>query len=530
MSTSGEKNVNDFQKITGLTEQIAKQCFSAFGNYAVALASFAQSYPNLPKSYFLNPNAANKNAKEINSELLAIYRRARELKAKSGQLDKEVWKNYGKEATPQPQKSEPPKPPAVGGSSATSIFPGFPPAKAPGKMDSFSFGFGQSAGGAPRTASNAPIAPFPSAFSGFGKPAQAAASSAVKSAAPEKKPPEETSATHFTGPYFELPQFWEEEVLKRAPLFNCDKGFIEQNKDKLRPRMEKWLKRSSFYRKPLTYFKVDNVDEEVVRVIIKDADRTFFHPEHRAKLVAFLHALSHEFKAYGQAMSYLSALCMLALTEEETASIIRFVSTEYIKGHWAAEAVGFATSAWVVEYFMQKRFPDVAKHLDSLNLWPDTYLQKILTGLCIHVLPFNDLFDFLDAFMLGGLRYLVRFCLAIVEHYRDKILSIKSTTEANTLYEIMRLDRNVADRNDVQAILKRAPFIDLGEDEENIDVIRSQVYEKKVEPRLVRAPKTNTYEPCSMCEERPPEWWNDDIGAVCSPCKEANPGTKFENF
>lgn len=56
----------------------------------------------------------------------------------------------------------------------------------------------------------------------------------------------------------------------------------------------------------------------------------------------------HEFKAYGQAMSYLAGLCMLVLNEQEAATVIRFVATQYIRGHWAEEAVGFSTNAWVV--------------------------------------------------------------------------------------------------------------------------------------------------------------------------------------
>ncbi|CCW69987.1 unnamed protein product [Phytomonas sp. Hart1] len=557
MSTSRKKNVQDFQQITGLTEPIARECFAAFGNYPAALASFAQSYPDLPSRYFAKAEGGGPNVQAINSELRAIYQHARELKARTGLANEEVWRRYAEEAPPETKTANPF---TTVGSFAAGIVSSPPAEKTPATSNPFAFGFGKPTGepaaasmpnvfgfgkptGEPAAASmpnvfgfgkptgEATAKPMPSSFTGSGKPPKASApSSAVEHALPPPKEPVEIPATHFTGPFFDSSMFWEEEVLKQAPLFNCNNGFIEANRDTLRTRMEKWLQRTDFYRKPIKYLAIDDEDEEIVRVIIKDADRTFFYPEHRTKLVMFLHAMNHEFKAYGQAMSYLSALCMLTMNEEEAASIIRFVSTEYIKGHWASEAVGFATSAWVVEHFMRQKFEDVAKHLDSLNLWPDTYLQKILTGLCVHVLSFNDLFDFLDAFMAEGLRYLIGFCLAIVEHYHDAILSIKSSVEANTLYEIMRLDRNVADRNDVQAILQRAPQIDLGDDIANIDLIRSQVYDKKVAPRLVRAPKTNTFEPCSICEERPPEWWNDDIGAVCSPCKDSNPTTKFENF
>ncbi|CAG9584197.1 conserved hypothetical protein [Leishmania major strain Friedlin] len=550
------------QKITGLKEARAKECFDAFGSYPAALASFAQSFSSIPADFFEDTTVAHKNAEKINDELRVIHRKARELKAKSGKSDAEVWKMYSAEqqalsaaTAPTTQGSVPGKAPAkqanVSGalaapstSSASASAFGFGAAAStqttsmPGAKPMF--GFGNVATTTPKPASDAAA---PISF-GFGKTAATTATTATApsvssfGAAAEaatadlasKKPVKYCKPTHFTGPYFDMPLFWQVEVVERAPLLNLNNGFLEAHKDELRPRLEKWVEKAAFYRKPVQYVQIEDEDEDVVRVIIKDADRTFFHPDHRRKMVAFLNAMYHEFHAYGQAMSYLAGLCMLVLTEVETAAVIRFVATEYLKGHWAAEAVGFATSAWVVEYFMQKQQPEVAKHLEKLNFWPDTYLQKILTGLCIHVLQFNELFSFLDAFMQGGMRFLIRFCLAIVEHFRSELLAIKSSTEANELYELMRLDYRVADHEDVLAILQRAPSIDLGEDGNSIDLIRSQVYEKRIAPRLQRAPKTETFEPCEICDKKRPKWWNEDLGAVCDGCKTTHPHIEFEKY
>ncbi|KAL7707372.1 GTPase activating protein [Lotmaria passim] len=557
------------QRVTGLTEARAKECFDAVGNYPAALASFAQSFSALPADYFQDVQVARANASKINDELRAIYREARELKSASGKSDAEVWKAYPVEpdekAAAAPSAPAPPAALPTKSAAAGSLFTfgnsGIAQAAAPAPAGATKFSFGVNStaaapqpsvlGAAPGTTSIF-AAPAPAsgaltstAMFGFGAAAAAksapsgasAATAKSEAAAPTeapaavvKKPVKYCSPKHFTGPYFDMPRFWQEEVVGRAPLLNLNNGFLEAHKDELRPRLEKWVAKAAFYRKPVKYVEIEDNDEEVVRVIIKDADRTFFDPEHRKKMVAFLHAMYHEFHAYGQAMSYLAGLCMLVLTEEETAAVIRFVATEYIKGHWAAEAVGFATSAWVVEHFMQKLQPDVAKHLEQLNFWPDTYLQKILTGLCIHVLQFNELFQFLDAFMADGLPYLIRFCLAIVEHFRTNLLAIKSSTEANELYELMRLDSRVADREDVLTILARAPSIDLGEDGNSIDLIRSQVYTKRIEPRLKRAPKTETFEPCEVCEKNRPKWWNDDLGAVCDSCKDSHPDLEFEKY
>uniref|UniRef100_A0A0A9YHF0 Carabin n=1 Tax=Lygus hesperus TaxID=30085 RepID=A0A0A9YHF0_LYGHE len=104
---------------------------------------------------------------------------------------------------------------------------------------------------------------------------------------------------------------------------------------------------------------------------------------------------------------------------------------------------------------MQKQLPEIATHLQELNIWPDTYLQKILSGLCIHVLRFSELFQFLDAFVQGGLRYLIRFCLALIEHFRSDILSVRTMNSCSTIYEVMRLDDKVADQRDIKQILAR---------------------------------------------------------------------------
>ncbi|KAG5490804.1 hypothetical protein JKF63_00926 [Porcisia hertigi] len=604
------------QKITGLKEAHAKECFDSFGSYPAALASFTQSFSSIPTDFFEDLKVAHTNAEKINDELRVIYREARELKKKSGKPDAEVWKTYAAleapsavstpgtqdsvlEKAPLVQKSILGAPAAAMPSStgSSAAFPSTSPSAAaapvfgfgvpasnstpitqgsvlgeapttqkstfgtPAAASASTFGFGAAAATkttptsdvkpvfgfdnvvkTTATSSSGTTAPVSFGFgqtvgvtattnpspavSGFG----AAAEAATADLASDKKAPKYCTPTHFTGPYFDMPLFWQAEVVERAPLLNLNNGFLEAHKDELRSRLEKWVKKAAFYQKPVQYVELEDEDEGVVRVIIKDADRTFFHPDHRRKMVAFLNAMYHEFHAYGQAMSYLAGLCMLVLSEAETAAVLRFVATEYLKGHWAAEAVGFATSAWVVEHFMHKKYPEVAKHLEKLNFWPDTYLQKILTGLCIHVLQFNELFTFLDSFMEGGMRFLIRFCLAIVEHFRTELLAVKSSAEANELYELMRLDSRVADREDILAILQRAPSVDLGEEGNSIDLIRSQVYEKRIAPRLQRAPKTEAFEPCGICDKNRPKWWSEELGAVCDDCKANHPGVVLEKY
>ncbi|KEG13871.1 putative GTPase activating protein [Trypanosoma grayi] len=533
--------LEDFVALTGLKATYAKGCYDRFGGYAPALASFAQSYTSLPEDYFEEKDRVVKNAGVINEELKLIYKKAREIKSALNVADDGVWAFYYTHQSvtkplqqqQQHQQQKPANAFQFGASSNPSgqLF-GFAngtgnntTSSAPTSA-SLNFGFGP----APVTSSSSATAAVsvPPAFAGFGQPKKVTEET-VKKAFHENEV-KYCEPSHFTGPFFDMPLFWKEEVEGQCPLLNLNKGFLEENRDVLHKRLEVWAKKAAFFQKPVRYVEIGDDDEETVRVIIKDADRTFFHPEHRKKFVAFLNAMHHEFKAYGQAMSYLAGLCLLVLNEEETAAVLRFVSTTYIPGHWAAEAIGFASSAWVVESFMQRLFPDVAKHLEELKFWPDTYLQKILTGLCIHVLNFRELFEFLDLFMESGFKFLIKYCLAIVEHFRSDLLGIKTVNDANAVYEIMRLDSKVADLQDVRAILRRAPLMDLGEDGDNIDVIRMQVYDKHVAPRLQRAPKVEAFEPCEVCGERKPTWWNDDLGAVCSVCKEANSEITFTKF
>ncbi|EKF29707.1 hypothetical protein MOQ_006494 [Trypanosoma cruzi marinkellei] len=516
--------LEDFITVTGLKFCYAKECFERFGGYAPALASFAQSYPSLPTDYFEEVGRVERNAEVINTELKLIYRRAREIKSQSGKEDGGVWAVYY--TRPPPPESKPQNFNASSADKAPkpfgSVFSFTGTTSAAASPGAMNFGFG-----AQPVPSSSEAAPVSTMFGGFGQ---------KKTTEEKKKTPNNEravkyrEATHFTGPLFDMPLFWREEVEGRCPLLNLDKGFLEENRDVLRKRLEKWVKKAEFFMKPVKYLEVDDEDEETIRVIIKDADRTFFHPEHRNKFVNFLTAMHNEFNAYGQAMSYLAGLCLLVLSEEETAAVLRYVANVHIPGHWAAEAVGFSTTAWVVEGFMKRKFPDVAKHLEELKLWPDTYLQKVLTGLCIHVLDFKDLFVFLDLFMDGGVKFLIKYCLAIVEHFRSDLLRVKSATAANEVYEIMRLDSKVADSHDVKAILQRAPLIDLGAEGDLIDILRMEAYNTHVAPRLQRAPKTEAFEPCAVCEERKPIWWNDDLGAVCRECKDAAPELTYTKY
>ena len=323
-----------------------------------------------------------------------------------------------------------------------------------------------------------------------------------------------------------MPDFWEKEVVAKSTIFNLDRNFVANNKDSLRERMLKWAEPClGFYGGEVKYAPITDRDEETARVILRDADRTFFETVHREKFAEFLHSMLIELNTYGQAMSYLAAICCLALTERETAAILRRTAKEVLQGHWAAEAVGFASNAWVFEHILKELDPELAKHFNALNFWPDMYLQKIMSGLCVHVLPFNLLFDFLDRFMAGGLEFLFRFCLGITRVFRKELIS---TDHFDTLFSTMKLDSSMVTAEDVRKIFAEADKIDIRE--YPLQVLKSQMYDEKILPRLAKAPKTLEFEPCTLCEKNQPTLYSDELGVACKECAAKHPNTKWEDW
>ena len=428
----------------------------------MALASFVQSLPTLPPTVFTDANIHKSRSKDINTKLREIYEAVRAVIRQGKCQEKEAWV-------------------ALSGNNWDVAL---------------------------AVATFAPKAPETPPTTTVAKPA------------PAPQPP-----THFTGPLLDMPLFWKEEVEARAALLNLDRGFLAKSKTTLRARLLKWVEKAGdFYLgTPLQYIPVVDRDDEVARVIIKDAERTFYHRDHQEKMVAFLYSVYHEFHSYGQAMSYFAGICLLGLNEQETVAVLRKVAKEYIPNHWAGEAFGFATNAWVFEYILRSRDKEVADHFNKLNFWPDTYLQKILSGLCIHVLIFEQLFDFLDRFVEQGLPFLFKFGLAVVEHFRAELMAISKPEQISEMYELLRLDAKNVDPSETKVILERATKLDLGSVVDELTNLRMRIYDEKIAPRRAKAPKGEAFEPCEKCEKAKPVWFCDECAcAICDACHKAN--------
>lgn len=502
-------------QLTGLTPTAAERCIKENdGSFGVALASFVQCRHCIPDSYVADPKAAEANTDAINNALKGVYAAVQAYLAQNpdagedaawASIDKStVWVDAAKPA-PTPGPNGPAAKPAAAAPAAAK------PAAA------------QPAAAKPAAAAPAPAQP------AAAKPAAGGSVLPTPDAGASSSPPKARGPPpgRFTGCFLDMPKFWDEEVVANATLLTKNFGFLEKTgKEALRARMEKWVDGAKFYKAtPIDYVPIVDRDEEIVRVIIKDSVRTFFHDDHRAKFEEYLYAMRMEFGDYGQAMSYVAGICLLTLDEQETAAILRRCVKEFIGGHWSAEAVGFATNAWLWEAMLKKIHPDIAKHFDKLNFWPDTFLQKLFSGLGVHVLRFEELFPFLDEFFQGGLKWLFKYAFAIVEHFRDQILKVTAPEQINELYEIMRLDSRASEPEDHIAIFNRAKRMQVDEVLANMDIERMQVYNTKVAPRLARAPKTVAFEPCGICDTNKPKWWCDGCDvAICEECHKAEVG------
>ena len=229
------------------------------------------------------------------------------------------------------------------------------------------------------------------------------------------------------------------------------------------------------------------IEENYVRIFEKDAERTFATAAHRQEMISVLSGLFRDFGDYSQSLGYVASLLMLLLGTQDAIIILEHLNFDpkYVPGYWKAQAIDFGRDAWVFQALMERYHPDVAAHLLKNGIFPNTYCQKWFSGLCIHVLPFNTLLDFLDAFLHEGHPYLFRFGLSLVEHLKTQLLA---TTDPSTQFAILRLDlkKGVNAKELHQAILATAAsekYKDLG----NLEELRKVAYETKVRPQVEAA-------------------------------------------
>ena len=119
----------------------------------------------------------------------------------------------------------------------------------------------------------------------------------------------------------------------------------------------------------------------------QDIERTFLKDHNRCALQRVLRVLALEFNNYAQAMCYVTAYLMLTHTDATAAAMVRVINNneKYIPGYWRTEAAAFGTDAFVFKALLEDHDSELAEHLVSCCISPETYLQKWFTALCIQV-------------------------------------------------------------------------------------------------------------------------------------------------
>jgi len=286
---------------------------------------------------------------------------------------------------------------------------------------------------------------------------------------------------HFQ-PFLRDPVFMEEE--EEAPLLLQNKGFLQGDVAAVLQQTASWpaLLGLSGDHPKIVDVEAKALDVEVERIIERDIERTFLKDHNRCALQRVLRVLALEFNNYAQAMCYVTAYLMLTHTDATAAAMVRVINNneKYIPGYWRTEAAAFGTDAFVFKALLEDHDSELAEHLVSCCISPETYLQKWFTALCIQNLPFKIGIRFLELFMEHGYVWLFKFGLAIHRHFREPLLAAK---QPNALYKILRLEHET-DSIDENVLSKALQYDLSGKD---IPGLRQKMYDTIIGPRLEKA-------------------------------------------
>eukprot|EP00667_Euglena_gracilis_P015595 EG_transcript_16233 len=287
-------------------------------------------------------------------------------------------------------------------------------------------------------------------------------------------------------PFLRQAAFLEEE--KDAPLLEKDGGFLQGQGEAMFCLTEDWpdLVQAAEASRLVGEVSEGALSEDVLRIIEKDAERTFAQDSHRQALMRIMRALAVEFRNYAQAMSYVCGFLMLTHDEGTCAAMMRVLNNEpkYIPGYWTTEAIAFATDAYVFLPLLERHEPEVARLLrEKFCILPETYLQKWWVALCVQALPFEKGVVFLRHFLTGGYLWLFQFALAVHRHFREPLLAAKTHAE---VYAILRLEKAVLAEHPIgddvfaQALTYEFPDLDIA-------AARQAAYDTHLKARIERA-------------------------------------------
>ncbi|KAF2071016.1 hypothetical protein CYY_007659 [Polysphondylium violaceum] len=308
---------------------------------------------------------------------------------------------------------------------------------------------------------------------------------------------------------------WEKEL--DTSLLKMEKGFIKnQGIEKISERVAKWPALAGLTAEDIKVIEFG--DQKPDELFYRDADRTFADETNKKELIQILTYLKHQFGDYQQGLSFVTSFFMLTMDSKENIALMVKINN-MLPGFWKHEAIGFGTSAFTFYHILSETNPKITDHLSKNLIDAGTFCQRWFLGLCVHLLPFEYLFDFIEAFLQGGLEYLYQFGLSLFHVLEDRILLANNP---NTIFALLRLDEEeITDAKIFRQILDNTSKYDIKK--YDLKAIDADVYERHLKKRIESAHKVIAQavviDDCQWCNDNLPEFYCVDCKQVfCEDC------------
>ena len=264
------------------------------------------------------------------------------------------------------------------------------------------------------------------------------------------------------------PHFWADE--NDSPLLARNFKFItHDNVDTLTDRVKSWIDLCDASNVKLQS-PSSCTSEEFLRIFLRDAERTYV-PKHdknaqertkqrHDKHVEILRIAVAEIKDYHQGLGYIAAFLGLFLQTEDAAKLLLALhrNEKYSKGYFSATPQRFVADGKVLNRILLQHLPKLHAHLASKGVLPEMFATKWFVGLGLHVLPFEALFAFYEAFLTHGRQFIFKFGISYFRTFEAELLACKDTS---TLMTILRAEDPKCDWKPTHDMIERQEKEDL---------------------------------------------------------------------
>ncbi|XP_059486893.1 growth hormone-regulated TBC protein 1-A [Neocloeon triangulifer] len=161
-------------------------------------------------------------------------------------------------------------------------------------------------------------------------------------------------------------------------------------------------------------------------------------------LVAF--ASDNHDIGYCQGMNYIAGLLLIATGEEETAFwLLKTLIDRSLPGYYNKRMTGIIRDIDVLGELVRLKFPEVHRHVESLNLSWAVITTKWFVCLFAEVLPVETVFRVWDCLFYEGAKILFRVALTLVGMHIDALLRCEDLAALITCFKAVTQDALVTD-------------------------------------------------------------------------------------